>query len=130
MPLMDTPSPDTVPTPPALPPGPSPEALERMLAAGRDGALLRMSLALAYHRREDPRTALLHLEKALAFDADFTAAHRLQGLVALELGDSALSEAAFTKGLEVAQRRGEMQLVKELTVRLRRVAKRLNASDN
>lgn len=102
-------------------PGPSPEALERLLAAGRDGALLRMSLALAWHRRDDPQTALLHLAKALAFDADFTAAHRLQGLIGLELGDKAQAEAAFAKGLEVAQRRGEMQLVKELTVRLRRL---------
>lgn len=115
---------------PGAPPGPSPEALERLLAAGRDGALLRMSLALAHHRRDDPRTALLHLEKALAFDADFTAAHRLRGLIALELGDTAQAEAAFTRGLEVAQRRGEMQLVKELTVRLRRVAKRLNDPHN
>ncbi|SFP64033.1 hypothetical protein SAMN05216567_107391 [Variovorax sp. OK605] len=102
-------------------PGPSPDALERLLAAGRDGALLRMSLALAHHRRDDPQTALLHLAKALAFDADFTAAHRLQGLISLELGDKAQAEAAFAKGLEVAQRRGEMQLVKELTVRLRRL---------
>lgn len=108
------------PTTPAVP-GPSPEALERMLAAGRDGALLRMSLALAYHRRDDPQTALTHLEKALAFDPDFTAAHRLQGLVALSLGNAALAESAFAKGLEVAQRRGELQLVKELTVRLRRL---------
>ncbi|WP_432726705.1 tetratricopeptide repeat protein [Variovorax sp. W6] len=102
-------------------PGPSPDALERMLAAGRDGALLRMSLALAYHRRDDPRTALAHLEKALAFDPDFTAAHRLQGLVALSLGDAAQAESAFAKGLEVAQRRGELQLVKELNVRLKRL---------
>ncbi|RQO52388.1 hypothetical protein DBV14_16125 [Variovorax sp. KBW07] len=102
-------------------PGPSPEALERMLAAGRDGALLRMSLALAYHRREDAATALMHLEKAVALDADFTAAHRLQGLIALGLGDNTKAEAAFATALEVAQRRGELQLVKELTVRLRRL---------
>jgi Tfp pilus assembly protein PilF len=102
-------------------PGPSPEALERMLAAGRDGALLRMSLALAYHRREDEATALMHVEKAVALDADFTAAHRLQGLIALGLGDNAKAEAAFATALEVAQRRGELQLVKELTVRLRRL---------
>ncbi|MFM9927987.1 hypothetical protein VLK31_33805 [Variovorax sp. H27-G14] len=118
------------PAPPAGPAGPAPEALERMLAAGRDGALLRMSLALAYHRRADPLTALTHLEKALAFDADFSAAHRLQGLVALELGNTAQAESAFAKGLEVAQRRGEMQLAKELTVRLRRVAKSRSGPHN
>lgn len=48
-------------TPTAAPssavPGPSPEVLERMLAAGRESALLRMSLALAYHLREDEQTA-------------------------------------------------------------------------
>jgi len=101
--------------------GPSPEALEHMLAAGRDGALLRMSLALAYHRREDAQTALMHVGKAVDLDPDFTAAHRLQGLIALGLGDNAMAEAAFAKALEVAQRRGELQLVKELTVRLRRL---------
>jgi Tfp pilus assembly protein PilF len=101
--------------------GPSPEALERMLAAGRDGALLRMSLALAYHRKEDAQTALMHVGKAVELDPDFTAAHRLQGLIALGLGDNAMAEAAFAKALEVAQRRGELQLVKELTVRLRRL---------
>ncbi|WP_454914302.1 hypothetical protein [Variovorax gossypii] len=101
--------------------GPAPEALERMLAAGRDGALLRMSLALACQRREDVRTALAHAVKAVEFDPDFTAAHRLQGLLALDLGDHAKAEAAFAKALEVAQRRGELQLAKELTVRLRRL---------
>ena len=109
------------PTHKSTPPGPSPEALERMLAAGRDGALLRMSLALAYHRREDPQTALTHVDKAIELGPDFTAAHRLQGLLALDLGDNAKAEAAFDKALEVAQRRGELQLVKELTVRLRRL---------
>jgi Tfp pilus assembly protein PilF len=111
-------------------PGPSPEALERMLAAGRDGALLRMSLALAYHRRDDAPTALMHAEKAVALDPDFTAAHRLQGLIALGLGDNAMAEAAFAKALEVAQRRGELQLVKELTVRLRRLRPRPPRADS
>lgn len=92
-----------------------------MLAAGRDGALLRMSLALARHRQEDEQAALAHVRKALAFDPDFTAAHRLQGLIALALGDNAMAESAFAKALEVAQRRGELQLVKELTVRLKRL---------
>lgn len=107
------------------PPGPSPEALERLLAAGRDSALLRMSLALAHHRRDDAPTALMHVEKALAFDPEFTAAWRLQGLLALALalGDAAKAEASFAQALVVAQRRGELQLVKELTVRLRRLRK-------
>ncbi|SFP90139.1 hypothetical protein [Variovorax sp. 770b2] len=118
---MTTPTTPPSSSPSSSPPGPSPEALERMLAAGRDGALLRMSLALAYHRREDEQTALAHIEKALAFDPDFTAAGRLHGLIALALGDNATAGEAFAKALDVAKRRGELQLVKELTVRLRRL---------
>ncbi len=120
-------APSSTPSSPAS--GPSPEALERMLAAGRDGALLRMSLALAYHRLEDEHTALAHVEKALAFDPGFTAAGRLHGLISLALGDSATAEKAFAQALEVAQRRGEFQLVKELTVRLRRLRPSAPAAD-
>ena len=103
------------------PPGPSPGAPERLLAAGRGGGLPRTGLGRADPRRDDAPTALMHAEKALAFDPEFTAAWRLQGLLALALGDAAKAEASFAQALEVAQRRGELQLVKELTVRLRRL---------
>ncbi|MES2051681.1 MAG: hypothetical protein V4455_06940, partial [Pseudomonadota bacterium] len=63
--------------------GTDPAALERLLAAGRDSALLRMGLALAYHRREDYDAARLHVTQALVFDPDFAAAGRLKGLIAL-----------------------------------------------
>lgn len=102
-------------------PGADPAALERLLAAGRDSALLRMGLALAYHRREDGETARRHATQALVLDPDFAAAGRLLGLIELARGDAAGAEAAFTKALAVAQRRGDYQLAKELVVRLRRL---------
>lgn len=101
--------------------GTDPAALERLLAAGRDSALLRMGLALAYHRREDYEAARLHVTQALVFDPDFAAAGRLKGLIALACGDTAGAEAAFADALAVAQRRGDYQLAKELAVRLRRL---------
>lgn len=101
--------------------GADPAALERLLAAGRDGALLRMGLALAYHRREDNDAARIHVEQALVFDPDFAAAGRLRGLIALAGGDTVGAVAAFTNALAVAQRRGDFQLAKELAVRLRRL---------
>lgn len=101
--------------------GTDPAALERLLAAGRDSALLRMGLALAYHRREDYEAARLHVTQALVFDPDFAAAGRLKGLIALACGDTVGAEAAFTGALAVAQRRGDYQLAKELVVRLRRL---------
>jgi Tfp pilus assembly protein PilF len=101
--------------------GADPAALERLLATGRDGALLRMGLALAYHRREDYKAARMHVEQALVFDPDFAAAGRLKGLIALACGDTVQASAAFTDALAAAQRRGDYQLAKELTVRLRRL---------
>ena len=101
--------------------GPTPEALERLLSQGRDGALLRMGLALAYHRRGEFSAALGHVQKAQALDPQFSAAGRLHGLIALALGDTAGAEAAFDRALAVAHTRGEHQLARELEVRLRRL---------
>lgn len=108
-------------TPDTTPNGPAPEALEHLLSQGRDGALLRMGLALAYHRRGAFHAALAHVEKAQVFDPQFAAAGRLHGLIALALGDNAGAEAAFDRALKVAQERGEHQLARELAVRLRRL---------
>lgn len=101
--------------------GADPAALERLLATGRDSALLRMGLALAYHRCEDYKVARMHVEQALVFDPDFAAAGRLKGLIALACGDAVGAIAAFADALAVAQRRGDYQLAKELAVRLRRL---------
>ena len=102
-------------------PGPTPDALEALLAAGRDSALLRMGLALAHHRCGNVDAAARHITQALVLDPDFAAAGRLQGLLALECGKPAEAAAAFGRALAAAQRRGDYQLVKELTVRLRRL---------
>ena len=102
-------------------PGPTPEALEALLATGRDSALLRMGLALAHHRCGNPDAAVRHTTQALVHDPDFAAAGRLQRLLALECGNAAEAAAAFGRALAAAQRRGDYQLVKELAVRLRRL---------
>ncbi|XAH23380.1 hypothetical protein AAFF27_25935 [Xylophilus sp. GW821-FHT01B05] len=99
------------------------EPLERLLAEGRDSALLRMGLALAYHRSGGFEAAREHIVRALDFDPDFAAAWRLHGLIALALDDAAQAASAFTQGLAVAQRRGDRQLVRELEVRLRRLGR-------
>lgn len=101
--------------------GPVPEALEKLLAKGTDNALLRMGLALAYHRRGELERARGHVEQALLHQPGFAAAGRLRGLVALEQGEPAVAAEAFAQALDAAQRQGERQLERELAVRLKRL---------
>lgn len=101
--------------------GPVPEALEKLLAKGTDNALLRMGLALAYHRRGEWDRARGHVEQALLHQPGFAAAGRLRGLIALEQGEPAVAAQAFAQALEAARRQGERQLERELAVRLKRL---------
>lgn len=101
--------------------GPVPEALERLLAKGTDNALLRMGMALAYHRRGELARARGHVEQALVHQPGFAAAGRLHGLIALEQGEPAVAAEAFAQALDAAHRQGERQLERELAVRLKRL---------
>jgi predicted Zn-dependent protease len=105
------------------PPAPSAAlaSFERMLAAGKDGALLRFSLGNEYLKAGDAARAALHLARAVALDANYTAAWKLLGkaLAAADRRDEALS--AYREGIEVARRRGDKQAEKEMTVFARRL---------
>jgi len=50
---------------------------ERVLASGRDSALLRFSLGNEYLKTGDARTAANHFEQAIALDPDYSAAWKL-----------------------------------------------------
>jgi Flp pilus assembly protein TadD len=94
---------------------------ERMLATGKDGALLRFSLGNEYMKAGDAAAAAAHFARAVELDANYTAAWKLLGkaLVAAGRKDDAL--AAYRKGVEVAGRRGDKQAQKEMQVFLRRL---------
>lgn len=55
-------------------------------------------------------------------DADYTAAWRGLGRALIALGDVEGAREVFTKGLEVADRTGDLQSGKEMAVFLRRVS--------
>ena len=108
-------------------PGPPSAALEkflRMLADGKDGALLRYSLGNEYLKAEDVGNALEHLERAVTLDPRYTAAWKLYGKALDRAGrdDDALD--AWRRGIEVAHAKGDRQAEKEMTVFARRVEKR------
>ena len=96
-------------------------SFERMLAAGKDGALLRFSLGNEYLKAGDAARAAEHLQRAVALDAGYTAAWKLLGkaLAAAGRADDAL--AAYRDGIEVARRKGDKQAEKEMTVFARRL---------
>lgn len=98
---------------------------EALLAQGQDNVLIRYSLGLAYLQQENYATAVDHFAKALAFDPMYSAAWKGYGK-ALS-GNQQLQEAitAYTRGIEVADKKGDKQAVKEMTVFLRRLKARL-----
>ncbi|HZP66300.1 MAG TPA: tetratricopeptide repeat protein, partial [Rudaea sp.] len=95
------------------------ERLRGLCGGPRDGALLRMSLANALLARGDISAAVEELERALAFDPDYSAAWKLLGKT-LAASDTAAAAAAYRSGFAAAQRRGDKQAEKEMAVFLRR----------
>ncbi len=96
---------------------------EQLLAAGKDGALLRFALGSEYLKLGEATQASAHLREALAFDPGYSAAWKLlgQALVAEERYDEAL--AAYRDGIAAAERKGDKQAMKEMQVFARRIAR-------
>lgn len=99
------------------------ETFEKLLATGKDSALLRFSLGNEYLKADDPNAAAAHLASAVAQDGDYTAAWKLLGkaLAAAERRDEAI--AAYRDGIAAAKRKGDRQAEKEMNVFLRRLEK-------
>lgn len=111
----------TTPASPAL------ASFEKMLAAGRDGALLRFSLGNEYLKAGDPARATEHLARAVALDPKYTAAWKLYGKALAAAGRDADALAAYREGIAVAHARGDKQAEKEMTVFARRLERAQNA---
>ena len=97
------------------------ENLEAMLARGNDGAALRFALASRYFERGELERALQHAEVAVALDADYSAAWRLLGRIQAASGLDRRAAETYRRGIEIAQRRGDRQVAKEMDVFLRRL---------
>jgi tetratricopeptide (TPR) repeat protein len=110
------------------PPAPKSAALasfERMLAAGKDGALLRFSIGNEHAKLNDWKAAAEALGKAVALDPQFTAAWKLYGRALQETGRPQDSLAAYRAGIDVAKRKGDRQAEKEMVVFARRIERAL-----
>lgn len=101
-------------------------ALQRLLAQGRDNALLRFSLGKALLDTGDAAQAVVHLGQCILQDPAYSAGWKLLGKAHLAAGDPAAAAAAWAQGIAVAQRNGDKQAEKEMAVFLRRAHKAMS----
>jgi Tfp pilus assembly protein PilF len=97
--------------------------LEKLLAAGKDSALLRFSLGAEYLKARDAAMAVGHLRQALQLDHGYSAAWKLLGQALAALGQTAEALAVYREGIAVAEAKGDMQAAKEMHVLARRLEK-------
>ena len=95
--------------------------LEKLLASGKDTALLRFGLGNAYLDAGEAEPAVIHLRRAIELKADYSAAWKLLGKALADSGDAEAAKAAYRSGIETATAKGDKQAVKEMTVFLRRL---------
>ena len=100
-------------------------SLEKLLAQGKESALLRFSLGTEYFKLHETWVTIFHVKRALELDPDYSAAWKLLGMALLEGG--ILHEALNTwrRGAAVAERRGDKQAAREMEVLARRVEKKI-----
>lgn len=96
---------------------------EKMIAAGKDGALLRYGLGNEYFKAGDFGMATAHLQRAVALDRNYSAAWKLLGKALSELGQFAAALKAYEDGIEVADGQGDQQAAKEMRVFASRLRK-------
>jgi Tfp pilus assembly protein PilF len=101
--------------------------LEKMLAAGKESALLRFSLGNEYLKEAQAESAAVHLRRAVQLDPVYSAAWKLLGKALLSAGRKEEALAVYRQGIVVAENRGDKQAAKEMTVFAKRIEKELGA---
>lgn len=97
--------------------------LLKLVGTPRDGALVRFSLGAEYLKCADFETAVAHLAAAVEKDPEYSAAWKLLGKALAESGRDEEALASYRKGIEVAEKKGDRQAAREMTVFARRLEK-------
>ncbi|MFH1602920.1 MAG: hypothetical protein ABIH03_03325 [Pseudomonadota bacterium] len=101
--------------------------LQKLIGTPRDGALLRFSLGNEYLKAGDAHNAHLQLAEAVARDPAYSAAWKLLGKALTEDRQPRAALAAFRQGIAVAERKGDKQAAKEMTVFALRLHKQIES---
>ncbi|HDS1040475.1 TPA: tetratricopeptide repeat protein [Stenotrophomonas maltophilia] len=105
------------------------QALEAMLATGKDSALLRFGLGKSWLDAGHPVHAATHLARCVALDPQYSAAWKLLGKAWLAGGQPQAAREAWQRGLSVAGSKGDQQARREMQVFLRRLDRAPKDSD-
>ena len=97
--------------------------LEKLLGTPRDNALLRYSLGLEYTKAGDNNKAVQYLRDAVERDPLYSAAWKVLGKTLAALGKAEDALRAFEQGIAAAQKKGDRQAEKEMTVFAKRLRK-------
>ena len=98
--------------------------LEKLLGTPRDGALLRYSLGLEYAKAGEHERAIEFLRDAVTRDPLYSAAWKALGGELATAGQPDAALDAYRRGIEAAQKKGDRQAEKEMTVFARRLEKK------
>jgi len=99
------------------------EQFEKLLADGKDDAVLRYSLGTAYSSEGKHSEAIVHLAQALAYNPWYSAAWKAYGKALTETNQLDQARKAYERGIEAAEDNGDKQAVKEMQVFLKRLQK-------
>jgi len=99
--------------------------LLKLVGTPRDGALLRFSLGAEYLKCADFEAAVAHLGAAVERDPGYSAAWKLLGKALAEAGREEEALASYRKGIDVAEKKGDKQAAREMTVFARRLEKNI-----
>ncbi|MDD2740962.1 MAG: hypothetical protein PHV02_01710 [Rhodocyclaceae bacterium] len=103
-------------------------SLEKMLDGPRDGALLRFSLGNEYLKEGQLEEAEICFKNAVDRDKHYSAAWKALGKTLLDAGKATEALATYETGIKVAEARGDIQAVKEMTVFAKRIRRALEAA--
>lgn len=98
--------------------------LEAMLERDGGNPALRFALAQRYLEAGRAADAVEHAALAVDLNADYSAAWRLLGQAQIAAGRREEAVSTFERGIEVAARRGDKQVEKEMRVFLKRAQTR------
>ena len=99
------------------------ENLKNMLEQGQDNVILRFGLGHALLKANQTSEAIIHLRAALKFDPEYSAAWKLLGKALAASGETQQAIDSYLKGIEVAEKKGDIQAIKEMRVFLKRLKK-------
>lgn len=100
------------------------EAMQAMLREGGPSYLAHYGLAVEYAKLRQHEPCREHLQAALQLDPGQTGAWKLLGKALSELDRRDEAIDAYTRGIDTARAKGDLQAMKEMQVFLKRLRKR------